>query len=197
MMNINHKYFLLTIIVIAVSILFILPARVFAESSSTTYEAQIITTSSAGVFTVTSSTYDGQGSIGQLVIGTAGSSASGEGALGLDLGLGFLWVAGGGLAVTPQEYDIYDLKAYSYATKEEIPASTWQKRNDPYFTWKMKIAYENTVVFGYSVAIDAEPDEIIDTKDLSYSGFIYPPIADGKHTFSVKAATTGGLWGET
>jgi len=193
----QHKLSLL-IILWAFIASFVFCNEAFCASSSSTYDAQVINTGSSGVFQAISSTYGGRGSVGQLAIGLSGTGGSAAtGALGLDIGLGFLWAAEVGLPSTPQEYDIYDVRAFSYATKDEITAATWQKRNDPYFTWKLKTKYPITLVLGYSVSIDIAPDDLIDTQEAYYSGFSSPPLSDGKHIFYVKAATTGGVWGET
>ncbi|MDD5617912.1 MAG: hypothetical protein PHG69_02355 [Candidatus Omnitrophica bacterium] len=188
----SHKIFLLVLSIILISFIFVNEA--FCSSSSTTYEG-LVSAGSSGAFSAASSIYDGQGSVGQLVIGLSGTGGAG-GTAGLDMGLGFLWALEPGLISSPQEYEIYDLKAFSDATKEEIPVSTWQRRNDPYFTWKMRLKYPVITILGYSVAIDEEPDELIDTTEEYYDGFASPPLSDGKHIFYVKAATTGGVWGQ-
>jgi len=182
----------------AVFILFACADDAMCVSSSTAYEA-VVNAGSGGVFASLSTTYKGKGTVSQIVVGSTGSSPSGAGStsatLGAYVGLGFLWAVEEAAASMEQEYSLYDLRAFSYATKEEIAASTWQKYNDPYFTWKMKVKYPITFILGYSVSIDTQPDEIIDTTDMSYNGFVASSLSDGKHTFYVKAATTGGIWG--
>ncbi|MDD5291870.1 MAG: hypothetical protein PHY46_01620 [Candidatus Omnitrophica bacterium] len=194
-----HKsvYRLFFLLLAAVFILCVCAGDAICASSSTAYEA-VISAGSGGVFTSLSTTYNGKGSVSQIAIGSSGSTgSSASGTLGFDVGLGFLWAIEAGLPSIAQEYDLYDLRAFSYATKEEIFASTWQRYNDPYFTWKMKVKYPITLVLGYSVSIDVEPDDIIDTQEMYYNGFAASSLSDGKHTFYVKAATTGGIWGET
>lgn len=189
-MRIMHRLFLSVVVVSA--ILYGFSSDAFCESSSSSYEA-VINVNSMGVFTVESASHGAKGAVGQSLIGLSAT----EGSPGLDLGIGFLWLIEEGISVTPEEYDIYDVRVFSYATKEEIPASTWQKHNDPYFTWKLKVTYPIITVLGYSVSIDEEPDEIVDTQETYYNEFSAPPLSDGKHTFYVRAVTVGGAWGET
>jgi len=162
----------------------------FCLSESASYEA-LITANCSGVILGATSSYDIIGLSGQPLIGPVTAT----GGVGVDIG--FLYVLEPGLPGAPQEYDIYNIKAFSYATKLEIPEVIWQTKDDPYFTWSIRLTYPITLILGYSVSLDIEPNEIVDTTTPYYNGFMATPISDGKHTFYVKAATTGGTWGPT
>ncbi|MDD5005101.1 MAG: Ig-like domain-containing protein [Candidatus Omnitrophica bacterium] len=170
--------------------IFLLPQYAFCASTSNTYEA-VVNANSAGVVSGVTSAYDVEGLIGQALIGTTGAGA----AAGFLFDLGFMYAISGGVTPSSQEYEIYDIQAFSDATKEAIAAATWQTKNDPYFTWKIKKQYPVTLILGYSVALDEQPDDIIDTTEAYYDGFAKKPVSDGRHVFFVKAATSGGVWG--
>ena len=93
------------------------------------------------------------------------------------------------------ELDIKVLYAKTDSLGARIDAGAWQKDKDPVFLWEAPVAVEN--VLGYSYALDGAPDDTIDTTALSFNIATATPdtLADGKHTFSVKAIGTGGLAG--
>ena len=78
----------------------------------------------------------------------------------------------------------------------EIPAKTWQKSRTPIFFWQPPTF--GLQLAGYSYAIDADPDDKLDTTDIFYdvSKGLMEALTDGKHTFSVKALNTAGTAGK-
>lgn len=89
--------------------------------------------------------------------------------------------------------DLSVLYAKTDAFGTEILPGIWQRDNDPLFIWAPP-AVGPEELGGYSYAIDGAPDDTIDTTatsfDLATSG--WPVLADGPHTFSVKAINTLG-----
>ncbi|MBI1976559.1 MAG: hypothetical protein HYS56_03525, partial [Candidatus Omnitrophica bacterium] len=93
---------------------------------------------------------------------------------------------------TSYPFDIKEVFAKESLTGQAIQPSLWQKDNDPHFYWTVYGPVEG--VIGYSFALDAIPDEVMDVAD---SGFSYAEndIADGKHIFRVIAQSNAGKWG--
>ena len=77
----------------------------------------------------------------------------------------------------------------------ELPPKTWQKVRNPVFIWEPPALGPD--VAGYSIAIDATPDETIDTTATSFNVATDPmrTLADGKHTFAVRAVNSVGRAG--
>lgn len=77
----------------------------------------------------------------------------------------------------------------------QIAASAWQKDRDPVFVWEPPAAAAD--VLGYSYAIDAVADNTLDTAARSFdvATSTLKQLADGRHTFSVKAINTAGNGG--
>jgi hypothetical protein len=160
----------------------------FCSVESSNYRLTI-NIDSSGTISSSSGSYDIQAVVGQAIIGSTGVQYI------FDSRFGFLPILSEP-APTGNEFEIYDIQAFSFSKRTEILASVWQNNNDPYFTWKVKSYVPSALIVGYSVALDAEPDETIDTIDAYYDGFIVGFVTDGKHTFYVKAATTGNVWGD-
>jgi len=93
------------------------------------------------------------------------------------------------------ELDITVLYAKTNPLGVTIPAATWQQDADPIFYWDPPAG--GLPVAGYSYALDATPDDVIETT-LTYWDVAQDPLqflADGQHTFSVKAIASSGLAG--
>ena len=196
---VHFKYRFLLVVTIAAVLVFMSSQEGFCLSESNTYEA-LVNPNASGVMTVSSFTYNAQIVAGQPVSGLSSVGAAGSGSsatTGFDFGAGFMRMIDTGLPAPPQEYEIYDIRAFSYSTNEEIISQMWQMHDDPYFRWSIKLTYPIVLILGYSVALDEEPDDIVDTTEAYYNGFLATPVSDGVHTFYVKAATTGGIWGES
>lgn len=77
----------------------------------------------------------------------------------------------------------------------EIAPKAWQRDVDPIFIWEAPAL--GIDVAGYSYALDATPDNTIDTTGTSWNVADDPikKVTDGIHTFSVKALNTAGQSG--
>lgn len=112
------------------------------------------------------------------------------------LNVGFLATSLTGEEVTPtEELDLTVLEAKTSAGGTLIPPATWQPDADPYFRWEPPPS--GVEVAGYSYAIDAEPDDALDTQGTSWDVATDPidRLSDGQHTFAVKAIGLSGLTG--
>ena len=108
---------------------------------------------------------------------------------------GFLGGGSGTGLVPVNELDVTVLYAKTDSLGARIDPAAWQKDRDPMFIWEAPVAAES--VLGYSYALDGTPDDTLDTTALSFNIATATPdtLADGKHTFSVKAIGSGGLTG--
>ncbi|OGX39284.1 MAG: hypothetical protein A3C53_02020 [Omnitrophica WOR_2 bacterium RIFCSPHIGHO2_02_FULL_68_15] len=108
---------------------------------------------------------------------------------------GFLGGDSSSTVVPVNALDLTVLYAKTDAFGQTITPAEWQTDRDPLFIWAPPIAADN--VAGYSYAIDGAPDDIADTVATSFNVATATPntLADGKHTFSVKAIGTGGIAG--
>ncbi len=108
---------------------------------------------------------------------------------------GFLGGSSSSTVVHPNELDLTVLYAKTDALGRTITPAEWQTDKDPIFIWAPPLTADN--VAGYSYAIDGVPDEIVDTAATSFNVATATPntLADGKHTFSVKAIGTGSTAG--
>jgi hypothetical protein len=69
------------------------------------------------------------------------------------------------------------------------PLGTWTTSRTLLVTWQ---APEDATVNGYSWGLDATPDNVVDGTGLSAT---ITGVADGTHTFKVKARNSAGVWG--
>ncbi len=185
MKGLNRRYFLFIFIVAS---LFLLVRTGYCVTGSDSYEAIVVI--NAGSNLMSSTSYDAQSIVGQSIIGSSDLYAVYESHFG------FVPISSTVDISKIDEYDIYDLQAFSLSTRQEVLEKTWQKNNDIYFTWEIRLYAPSLVILGYSVGLDSQPDETIDTTLTYYNGFAGTPISDGRHIFYVKAATSGGAWGD-
>ncbi|MBI3323747.1 MAG: hypothetical protein HYZ92_00515 [Candidatus Omnitrophica bacterium] len=112
---------------------------------------------------------------------------------------GFLAAAIGSSVVTiipPNELDLTSLIAKTEPMGADIPARTWQKDSTPAFLWQPPA--QGLDIAGYSYALDAQPDDTVDTAGTSWyvAQDAMGHLADGVHTFRVKAVNTAGNAGK-
>lgn len=141
-----------------------------------------------GGSTVTSSKYRQQVSLGGPVASTAMSTARFKIVPGL-LAAG---LTASTTPVSPADLDLAALYAKTEPLGAEITEKVWQTDKDPLFLWEAPV--NGLDVAGYSYAIDATPDETVETTATSYNVATAGagPLAEGKHTFSVKAIGATG-----
>ena len=108
---------------------------------------------------------------------------------------GFVAVSNIKKASQAQQLDITSVYAKTDPLGARITPSTWQRDADPVFIWEPPASGLNLA--GYSYALDADPDNTIDTVGTSWdvSQDAVKKLADGTHTFSVKAIDTAGQGG--
>ena len=98
-----------------------------------------------------------------------------------------------------QTFDTYDPPAApSISTRtssagSDIPESTWQRDDDPYFHWSSP--QSSLPILGYSVATNATPDSSIDTNNRWWQVPVNS-LSNGVNRFYVKAYSEAG-WGPT
>ena len=100
------------------------------------------------------------------------------------------------LLLPTSELDLTTLIAKTEPFGVEIPARTWQKDSTPAFIWEPPA--QGIDLAGYSYALDAEPDDTADTTGTSWdvAQDAIARLADGVHTFSVKAVNSAGHAGK-
>ena len=172
--------------------MFILSPLIAHGMESTTYQAVALTGTSGKLVGLSSNSYTSQSIAGQSAIGTV----TYEGATAQNSNLGFLYVLGLSSSEIENDYEVYDIQAFSHSSNEEIRASIWQLKNDPYFVWKVNVPNNPETIAGYSVSLDTKPDDTVDTTDTFYDGFYSVPVHDGKHKFYVKVGIGGGSWND-
>lgn len=96
----------------------------------------------------------------------------------------------------PGQLDLTVLYAKTAPLGTQITPQSWQQDVDPLFIWEAPAA--GLDVAGYSYALETTPDETIDTTGTSWNVAEDPlkRLADGIHTFSVKAINTAGKSGK-
>ncbi len=99
-------------------------------------------------------------------------------------------------AVPPSQLDLTVLSAKTAPLGLAIPSASWQRDADPIFIWDAPAG--GLDLAGYSYALDAQPDDTVDTTDTSWDVAQDPikRLADGQHTFWVKALNTAGNSGK-
>jgi len=157
-----------------------------AVSKGTDKELQAAETNQGGG-TATSSRFSQQLTVGGGVAGNRSSSAR------FRVIPGFLSAALSGQAELPvSNLDLRVLYAKTDPLGLRITPAAWQTDRDPIFLWDAPAL--GTEVEGYSYAFDAAPDDVIDTVATSFDVAVsaMKTLADGKHTFSVKALNSAG-----
>ena len=101
-----------------------------------------------------------------------------------------------GSAPAVDELDLTVLYAKTAPMGTNIPPAAWQKDRDPIFIWEAPAT--GAEVAGYSYALNGTADETIDTVGTSYDVASATPegLAEGKHTFSVRAINSAGNAGK-
>ena len=110
---------------------------------------------------------------------------------------GFLGAVAGPSSAPPvSELDVTGLSAKTDSLGQQITPQIWQTDNDPIFLWEPPAT--GLQLGGYSYALDAVPDETVDTTATLFNILTATPnaLTDGKHTFSVKAITISGTAGK-
>jgi hypothetical protein len=94
------------------------------------------------------------------------------------------------------DLDLLVLYAKTAPFGEAIAPRTWQADRDPIFIWEPPPTGPDLA--GYSYAVDGTPDDTVDTAGTSFDVSTAPsgPLADGTHTFTVKAINTLGNAGK-
>jgi len=94
------------------------------------------------------------------------------------------------------QLDVTVLYAKTAPLGTEIAPKSWQTDADPIFVWQAPAA--GLDIAGYSYALDATPDDTVDTTGTSWNVAQDPitRLTDGVHTFSVKAVNTAGTSGK-
>jgi len=92
------------------------------------------------------------------------------------------------------QYRIKSLTATTEIGGEIIFSEVWQNDNDPYFYWQADVT-PITLIQGYSIGLDEEPDDEVDITMASYL-FTEDSMSDGEHTFYVRTISAGGVAGE-
>ncbi len=181
LVNLPHKWLRATFLLLLLAAT-VRPASA-AEASSSSYQLTIPVVINGGGVTASSANASIFTAIGEnmayfLLLQSSSSSAY--------LGQGFLVSQ---LAVVhPSTYLIANLRAYAESLGSMIPPQTWQNDADPYFVWDVEVEPPQLVI-GFSVALDAVPDETIDTESPAYQ-FAEGAIASGKHAFYVLPFTS-------
>jgi len=161
-------------------------AVAYAQESAS-YELAHFVFSDGQETTISSTSYTASYPIlGQMLIGETSSASYAS------RGIGFVYV----IAREQEQEQIYKIKSIGANAEvggEIILPEVWQSDNDPYFYWQVDFQPTN-IVSGYSIALDAEPDRLIDT---TVNSFLFPSdaFADGEHIFYVKAVVVGDIWG--
>jgi len=164
-----------------------LPTVAEADVSRGTDKRLQSASTNQGGGTIISPRFRQQNAVGEAVAGgriTSGRFRLVPGFLGASLGTN--------KQTPPTDLDITVLYAKTDLMGTQIQPQTWQRDTDPVFIWEPPAT--GLQLAGYSYAIDAAPDDVVDTAstslDLATSKL--GALADGKHTFSVKAVNTAG-----
>ena len=151
------------ILAVILSLLFLPRVGLAAISESDTYKAIFV--NNLGSSLLSAGSYEFEGVLGQPISGYAYTSSEKT-----DAYFGIIPIIT--LLPPKDEYEIYDIRAYSFSTHEEVLAKTWQKHNDLYFVWKIQPFFTSGVVLGFSVGLDTEPDDTIDTNVAYFDGHV-------------------------
>jgi hypothetical protein len=174
------------------SLTHLLTPDALAASKSDRYQLQVGETGQAG--TGTSSSGSGR----RMDVAVGGAVAGGRITSGRFIIRQGFFEAAFGSAVSvppPDELDLSVLYAKTHPLGLEIPPRVWQTDADPLFIWEPPSA--GLAVAGYSYAMEAEPDDQIETVLTSWNVAEDPlrRLADGVHVFRVKAIGLSGQAG--
>ncbi len=174
-----------------VLLLIVCPHFAEAAVSSADDKRIEVAVSNQGGTTTTSAQFRQQSAIGDAVAGHRISSSR------FRLTPGFLGAALSGSQPAPvSDLDLSVLYAKTYPLGPQIPEKAWQRDADPIYIWEAPVGAAN--VAGYSYAFDTDPDTVIDTTatSLDVAASLFKVLADGKHTFTVKAVNSAGNAGK-
>lgn len=155
------------------------------EVSGSAYSVQLIEFMQGGGFTSSANLSAQYTAIGGSLISLQLSTSS-----NFNLLTGFIHLLSLVESVFPEGALIADLTCRTDVLGDLIAPATWQRDNDPYFYWII-IAEPESLVSGFSVSLDVEPDETMDIAAPHYE-YPQPGIASGKHIFYVLPYTSGG-----
>ncbi len=177
--------------ILAVCVRFAVTPEVNAETS----RSERFTLESGGVFGGGSSVQGGSMQFTVSVVGetmTAPPPTLPASSAAFEVLGGFVASVAADGVIPVRQYDIEWLRAKTSVTGATIVEKTWQVDNDPFFYWSTPGGGLDVV--GYSFALDAIPDQLIDAQQTSYQ---YPTdgMLDGRYTFSVMAQNTASNWG--
>ena len=141
--------------------------------------------------TISTSKYRLSGTIGGSFSTLQKSSTSTKG-----LQTGDLAIAAGSTKQPVNQLDITVLNAKTGPLGTSITPRTWQQDADPIFIWEPPAI--GLSLAGYSYAVDAEPDDVVDTTGTSWDVSLdsIRKLVDGVHTFWVKAINSAGASGK-
>ncbi|MFH1457797.1 MAG: hypothetical protein ABIG31_01355 [Candidatus Omnitrophota bacterium] len=182
----NKTYWKICICIFLIPFYFLITEALALEVSSSNYTAQLVEFMQGGGYTASSSLYAQYTAVGGGLISLE-QSQSGN----FYLLSGFIHLLS--LVTRPSEATlITDLTCRTDVFGNFIPVATWQRDTDPYFYWLI-VAKPESLVNGFSISLDEEPDEAMDTTNFYYQ---YPDssITGGKHTFYVLPYTSGEGW---
>lgn len=157
----------------------------FAQESAS-YQLKSQRATGGGVKSASATTYsESVGTVGQGFVGTPSGGA-------VKALTGFIFTIVGAGSIS-QQFKITTLVARTTQNGTLITQKTWQNDNDPFFEWEHPGTGFD--IAGYSFAIDAAPDDTIDTADTKYQ---YPDnsLFDGTRVFGIKAQNTAGTFGD-
>ena len=165
-----------------------LPHSVEAASSANGKRLETAETNQGGG-TSTSSSLRQQSTVGTIIAPTTFSTSK----FRLQAGLNASFSSS--TPPPPTDLVLTTLHATTDLLGPEIPPKTWQADRDPVFIWQPPLV--GSPVAGYSFAIDAAPDEGIDTTGTSFNVAtdVMGALSDGTHTFAVRAVNSAGAAG--
>ena len=161
-----------------------------AVSKGTDKQLEVGATNQGGGVS-SSSSFRQQASIGDATSGVRIASAK------FHIFPGFLGASLSATAAPPiTEIDLVVLSAKTEPMGLVITPKAWQRDHDPLFLWEPPPT--GAEVAGYSYAIDAAPDTVVDTTSTSFNVATASPntLADGVRTFTVQAINTAGNAGK-
>jgi len=169
---------------------YLVPGVEAAVSKGTDKELEAGATNQGGG-TSSSSSFRQQASVGDATAGVRIASAR------FRIFPGFLGASLSASAALPvTEIDLLVLSAKTEPMGLTMTPKTWQADRDPLYLWEPPPT--GAEVAGYSYAMDATPDTVVDTTSTSFNVATATPntLADGVRTFTVQAINSAGNAGK-